>query len=58
MEIDILYKRQDDSFLQGVLVLEDDHFKVRRDAAPFFVSPVEFRLAFFACLFCFLLSNI
>lgn len=28
MEIDILYKRQDDSFLQGVLVLEDDHFKV------------------------------
>lgn len=28
MEIDILYKRQDDSFLQGIMVLEDDHFKV------------------------------
>lgn len=28
MEIDILYKRQDDSFLQGIMVLEEDHFKV------------------------------
>jgi len=28
MEIDILYKREDDSFLQGILVLEEDHFKV------------------------------